>query len=266
MQRLTDQTVNQDEFVGGPAYRRDSLYDDAAVVVQQGDVRRIGWFAPAPQARLRHCHAKRLLERRDCGEAVAAAQNKGPVAWGVLQKLAARSKDMSKGRSNGCRCGLARHGNNALLQPGVVAKVMQPDMKTLLFERRSAQTMFCAQLQRQPGDARGGIGASGKIAKNSRSVGLGAVSKPGGDDCPGIRSAFHSHSIVNGRSRLRGNARGFAALECVDTDSSTVAVGGLVEHAIGASEDIGGRKRPTKGKNGGTRHTLTVSGGRLAPL
>ena len=34
----------------------------------------------------------------------------------------------------------------------------------------------------------------------------------------------YSHSVVNGRSRLRGNTRRFAALERVDPDRSTVAV------------------------------------------
>ena len=40
--------------------------------------------------------------------------------------------------------------------------------------------------------------ASGKIAKNSLSVGADKASNPGNDDCAGMESALYSHSMVAG--------------------------------------------------------------------
>ena len=112
MPAFTEQAVHQDELACSPPDRLDGLLGDAAVIVKQGHVRRVARFGPAPEPGLLHRHPQCLLEFHQCGDAIASAQNEGPVPWGAGEARRAVERDLERCHGSDGRCRFARPGDD----------------------------------------------------------------------------------------------------------------------------------------------------------
>ena len=77
---LTVQAMHQDELTYRPTDGIDGLFGNAAIIIQQGEVRLVMQLHPAPQADFLQCHAKTPMQGQQSHDTIAAAQYEWLVA------------------------------------------------------------------------------------------------------------------------------------------------------------------------------------------
>jgi hypothetical protein len=117
------------------------------------------------EAGIRHRQTQPLLQQHQSRDAILTAQDKGPMARSAAETLRALERDGERRHRDGRR-DIAGAGNNVVRQTGMVSDMVQRCMQASGLPRNPSSRRSASRSRAM----RAAVFASGKIAKNKRSV------------------------------------------------------------------------------------------------